>query len=102
MASEIYRFRFDQGVPMRDVHESLRLAIYAAEGVHGRSQVRLDFGYCADDEKHSLVLDARAEAGRTVARIFTGFLTQQFGEEAFRVERVGQHREADLVTEVRR
>jgi len=92
----IYRFRFDPDVPMADVHESLKLAIFAAEGLHGAARVRLDFAYCADDGKRALVLDARAEAGRCVARILTGFLTQQFGETAFRVERVTQQRETDL------
>ena len=82
----IYRFRFNQDVPMAEVHESLKLAIFAAEGVHGAAQVRLGFGYCCDDATRCHVLDARAEAGCTVVRIFTGFLTQQFGEEAFRVE----------------
>jgi len=89
MEPEIYRFRFDPAVPMPAVHESLRLAICAAEAVHGRPQVRLSFGYCADDEQRSAVLDARTEAGGTVARIFTGLLTEHLGEQAFRVERVG-------------
>jgi len=93
----IYRFRFDPDVPMAEVHESLKLAIFAAEGLHGAARVRLDFAYCADDAKRSLVLDARAEAGMAVTRVFTGFLTQQFGETAFCVERVGSQREADLV-----
>jgi len=101
MTPEIFRFRFEPHLPMREVRDSLELAILAAEGVHGPAQVRLDFGYYADDEKRSLVVDARAEAGRTVAQVFIEFLTQQFGEHTFRVERVGQQREADLVAEVR-
>jgi hypothetical protein len=90
----IYRFRCDPEVPMAEVRESLQVAILAAEGLHGAARVRLDFAYCADDAQRALVLDARAEAGMAVARVFTGFLTQQFGETAFRVERVGPPQES--------
>jgi len=33
-------------------------------------------------------VDAATDVGRAIARIFTGFLTREFGEEAFKVERV--------------
>jgi hypothetical protein len=35
------------------------------------------------------VVDAATDVGRAIARIFTGFLSREFGEEAFKVERVG-------------
>lgn len=102
MAPEIYRFRFESDACMKDVHESLLLSIFAAEGVHGRSCIRMDVAFFADDDKRALVVDARTEAGHTVARIFTNFLLRQFGEETFQVERVGRQREDDLVAEARR
>ena len=102
MTPEIYRFRFEPGACMKEVHESLLLSIFAAEGLHGRSCIRLDVSFCADDDKRALVVDARTEAGHTVARIFTNFLIRQFGEEAFRIERVGRQREDALVAEARK
>ncbi len=96
--SRIYRFRLHANVPMAEVRESLKLAILAAEGLHGAAQVRLDFAYCADDEKRTLVLEARGEAGIAVIRMFTGFLSQQIGETGFRVERVALRRDADTAT----
>ena len=36
-----------------------------------------------------VVTGASRGIGRAIARIFTGFLTREFGEEAFKVERVG-------------
>ena len=35
------------------------------------------------------VVDAATDVGRSIARIFTGFLSREFGEETFKVERVG-------------
>ena len=89
MNRELYRYNFDSKVPIRDVEESLLLAVLAAESLHGRSLVRLDASFCLDSHKRSCVVDAATEVGRAIARIFTGFLTREFGEEAFKVERVG-------------
>ena len=88
MSRDVYRYRFNRAAPMGDVRDSLHLAIFAAEGLHGRAQVRLDAGYHVDEEKRACVVDAAAPVGRTVAQVFTGLLTRQFGEDAFTVERV--------------
>ena len=85
----LYRYNFDSKVPIRDIEESLLLAVLAAESLHGRSLVRLDASFYLDSHKRSCVVDAATEVGRAIARIFTGFLTREFGEEAFKVERVG-------------
>ena len=88
MNRELYRYNFDSKVPIRDIEESLLLAVLAAESLPGRSLVRLDASFCLDSHKRSCVVDAATEVGRAIARIFTGFLTREFGEEAFQVERV--------------
>ena len=44
----------------------------------------------ACEKKRACVVDAGTEVGRHIARIFTGFLTREFGEEAFKVERVDE------------
>ncbi len=87
MTRDIYRYRFNENVPLRDAEESLLLAVLAVESLYGRSPVRLDAAFCLDREKRSCVVDAGSEVGRAIARIFTGFLTRQFGEDAFRVDR---------------
>ena len=76
------RYRF------QDVEESLLLAVLATESLHGRALIRLDASFCLDAGKRSCVVDAATEVGRAIARIFTGFLTREFGEEAFKVERI--------------
>lgn len=84
---DIYRYRFYESIPLREAEESLLLAVLAVESLYGRSPVRLDAAFLLDREKRSCVVDAGSEVGRAIARIFTGFLTRQFGEESFRVER---------------
>lgn len=88
MNVEIYRYQFNKGVPMQDVEESLHLAILAAECLHGQSRVRLDASYCMDADKCACVIDATTQVGQDVNRIFTGFAIREFGEDAFKVERV--------------
>ncbi len=88
MNRELYRYNFNSNVPLQEVEESLLLAVLATESLHGRSQVRLDASFCLDTGKRSCVVDAATDVGRAIASIFTGFLTREFGEEAFKVERI--------------
>ncbi|MBE7486957.1 hypothetical protein HS121_01670 [bacterium] len=89
MTHDTYKYRFDESVPAQELEDTFMLAMLAAESLHGRSLVRLDASFCLDSHKRSCVVDAATEVGRAIARIFTGFLTREFGEEAFKVERVG-------------
>ena len=88
MNRELYRYNFNSDVPLQDVEESLLLAVLATGSLHGRSQVRLDASFCLDAGKRACVVDAATDVGRSIASIFTGFLTREFGEEAFKVERI--------------
>lgn len=88
MNREHYRYDFDAKLPFQDVEESLLLAVLATECLHGRTQVRLDAYFCLDPSKRTCVVDAATEVGQAIARIFTGFLIREFGEEDFRVERI--------------
>ena len=83
-----YRYEFEPEVSLHEVEESIALAILAAEGVHGEAQVRLDAGYAIDEPARACLIDASTAVGETIARVFTGFLRKEFGEDAFRVERV--------------
>jgi hypothetical protein len=88
MPNEIYRYQFTEGVSLRDVEETLLLAVLAAESLHGQSRVRLDAGYCLEESKRTCVIDAATDVGRDINRIFTGFAIGEFGEDAFHVERI--------------
>jgi hypothetical protein len=98
----IYRYRFGDDVSLDDAKGSLLLSVMAIEALYGRSAVRLDAAFCFDKKRRVCVVDAGAKIGRAIALVFTTFLTREFGEEAFRVEHVGDRREADLLAELRR
>ena len=86
--TEVYRYKFDKSVPIQEAIESLYLAIFASEGIHGRAQVLLAAGYAFDRRKRTLVVAAGSAVGRTICRIFTALLARQFGETGFKVEHV--------------
>jgi hypothetical protein len=87
MNAEIYRYSFAPSVPFEEVEASLLLAIMAAESLHGQTQVRLDAGHALDAEKRCVVIDAATVVGRDVNRLFAGFISREFGEDVFQVER---------------
>ena len=95
MKPNAYRFTFSDEIPFKRAEECICLATLAAEGLCGRSTVRLDATFRLDGKRRCCVVDADTEIGRNIARIFTGLLTQEFGEEAFRVGRVSRASEAD-------
>jgi hypothetical protein len=82
-----YRYTFGEGIPPKDAKEALMLATMAAESLHGRSGVHLDASFHLNEARRTCVVDAGTDVGRDIARIFTGYLTREFGEGAFRVER---------------
>lgn len=88
MTCELYRYRFSEGVPLRDLEQTLLLAVLAAESLHGQSRVRLDAAYCLEPVKRACVIDAGTDVGRDINRVFTGFAIREFGEDAFQVERI--------------
>lgn len=69
MKRDIYRYSFSNGVPFRDVEESLLLAVLATESLHGRSLVRLDVSFCLGKKKRACVVDAGTEVGRPIAAV---------------------------------
>jgi hypothetical protein len=88
MTCDFYRFTFTEGTPLTEVENSLFLAVFSAEGLHGRARVRLDAAYFLDQKKRACVVDAASVVGKTIAQIFTGLLGREFGDDAFTVERV--------------
>lgn len=83
MAEGTYVYRFFPDIDLSEVEDSLMLAAMATEGLHGRSRVRLETRFVLDRQGRECQIEARTQAGRDLARIFTGLLQQQFGEDAF-------------------
>jgi hypothetical protein len=89
MKGNIYRYTFVPEVPVEEVEASLVLSVFAAESLHGESQVRLDAAHAFDAAGRTCVIDAGTAVGRDLNCLFVGFLRREFGEQAFRVERLG-------------
>lgn len=95
MSHDIYRYEFSNDIPIQEVEQSLALSVLTTESLHGRSQVRMDASFFLDSEHRACIVDAGTEVGRNIARIFTGYLTREFGEGAFKVKRITKDREPD-------
>jgi len=87
MDTHVYRYEFGKGVPMDDVEDTLMLSALAVECLHGRTQLRLDAAFRLDKEHNLCRVDARSAVGQSIARIFTGFLSREFGEHAFTIRK---------------
>ena len=96
MSQHVYRYTFNDAVALSEVGDSLVLAAFSAEGIHGPAQVRLDATFYLDVGKRDCVVDGRNAVGETIARVFTGLLIREFGEEAFTVERLAEMPEREL------
>ena len=88
MTKQLYRYTFPAEVPIEEIEVSLLLAVMATESLHGESQTRLDVPHFLDPTKRACVIDAGTPVGRDFNRLFIGFIRREFGEDAFRVERV--------------
>lgn len=88
MGRDVYKYVFESSIDVTDVEASLLLALLAAESLHGEAQVRLDAAHFLDPAKRACIIDAGTPVGRDVNRLFVGFVTREFGEDAFQVERL--------------
>lgn len=88
MKSDIYRYVFKRCIPLQEAEATLHLAIVAAESLFGESRVRMDAAYTIDEDLRVCVVDASNEIGRSICRIFTGYLIREFGEDCFTVRAV--------------
>ena len=90
MSSQIYRYKIEEEIPVEETEESLLLACVATEIIHGRSRTIMDGAFHLDKSKRECVIDARTEVGRSIACLFTGLMTMEFGEDSFQVEFVDE------------
>ena len=87
MTPHVYRFEFDQSVPLEEAEMTLHLTLFAVEGLFGQARVRLDAGYQVDEQRRTIVVDATTAVGVGVVRVFTALLLHEFGGDAFKVGR---------------
>jgi hypothetical protein len=88
MNGSLVKYNFDTRLSMKEVEESLMLAVLAAECLHNRSTVMLDACFRLKHEDHSCIVDTATPIGRDIAVLFTGLLCREFGEGKFRARRI--------------
>lgn len=86
--SEVYRFTFHEDVPAKYIEETLYWSVFNAESVFGKPKVRLDGSFLFDPKQKICVIDKATDVGQHIAQVFTSYLTREFGETSFKVERV--------------
>ena len=84
---QICRFTFPPGINRSGIEGQLAQAIISAECLFGQARARLDAAYVMSSDGRRLVLDVSNEVGEYIARLFTGLLIRELGEEGFSVER---------------
>jgi len=82
-----YRYIFNRHVNLDDAADCLTLAVCAAEGLHGRARIRLDGSWRLDRQRRVCTIDAGTAVGRDLAKLFAGYLSAEFGDQAFWVRR---------------
>lgn len=85
--NRILLFRFRPGVPIREVEDTLHLAMFAVEGLAGRVRVGLDANYLVDAPSRSVLVDEGSFVGWLIARVFAALLAREFGEPSFTATR---------------
>lgn len=89
MLIDVYRYAFLPHVPFEDVEATLLLALWGAESLHGEAQVKLDAVAILDRNRRACVIGAGTPVGRDLNRLFVGFFGREYGDESFRVVRLG-------------
>jgi hypothetical protein len=97
MSDHVFRYSFSASVDIVEVEATVTLSLLATESLHGESRVRLEAHHSFDAEGRTCTIDATGEAGRDLNRLFLGFISREFGQNSFRVERVASAELAPLV-----
>lgn len=90
MKTDVYRFTFARTIDLVEAESTLQLAILATEGLLGEACVRMETSYNVDAPRCAILVDGGTTAGNAVVRIFTAFITREFGADAFSVRRLAR------------
>jgi hypothetical protein len=89
--TKIFRYEFSAAVDFEDIEDTLVLSLLATEALHGDTGVRLETRYYVDRPQRRCTVDATTDPGHDFNRIFAGLMIREFGNDAFRVERLSAH-----------
>ena len=99
MNKTIYHYQVKEGILMSAVKDSLLISIMAVESLYGRSRINLEARFRLEKVNRVCIIDVGTLIGETIARVFTGLLIREFGEQAFKVERMETSVEVETTAE---
>ena len=99
MNKTIYHYQIKDGILMSAVKDSLLISIMAVESLFGRSRINLEARFRLEKMNRVCIIDVGTLIGETIARVFTGLLIREFGEQAFKVERMETSVEVETTAE---
>ena len=88
MTKTIYRIDFGPEVDLEESKKLLAGAIMVIESLYGTPTTLMDLATKFDDDRRVLLIDGTEKPGVDLAKIFIGFAVRNFGEMAFKVERL--------------
>jgi hypothetical protein len=92
MRAAVYRYDFNNEVPMDEVEASIVLALLGTESLHGECDVQLAAPHYLDRERRTCIVDGSTALGRDFNRLLLGFLRREFGSAAIRIQVVDASR----------
>lgn len=88
MSRELIRFSFHADIARDELEGTLLLAVLAVAALVGEAAVQIEGKYTFDAARGVCLIDAGTDTGRSIAKVFTGLATKEFGADSFEVERV--------------
>ncbi|MEN6358247.1 MAG: hypothetical protein ABFD83_14335 [Armatimonadota bacterium] len=85
MNRTVYKIQFAKRLPVGMVDYHLMTAALAAESLYGRNAVRLDAVARLNSKNRTVIIDAETQVGVDLAKMFMGFMTNEYGEKSFAV-----------------
>lgn len=84
----LYHFTFPDGTKKEFIEEQVALAILNAESAFGKPAVRLAASYYVAEGLPECLLEVSSHVGEHIAKVFTGLMMAELGEENFKIEHV--------------
>jgi hypothetical protein len=89
----MYRFIITkEGIKPALLKALVALAVRETEVIFGRARRKLETDYAFLENKPVCAIEGGTECGEHLAKLLSGFLIKQVGEEGFKVERAGKRK----------
>jgi hypothetical protein len=89
---QVYRFTvIKKGIGTDVLKALILLAVKETELIYGRARRKLETTYSLLPRKAIFTIEGGTECGEHLAKLLSGFLIKQVGEDGFRVDRLSRN-----------